>query len=79
SHTLPPNWNRQTQDIAQQRYGCGNTSFAQGHLPAASYHSGGVSICMADGSTRLFSDNIDFATWQALGSRAGGEIITETE
>lgn len=79
SHTLPPNWNRQTQDIAQQRYGCGNTSFAQGHLPAASYHSGGVNICMADGSTRIFSDNIDFTTWQALGSRAGGEVVSNEE
>ena len=79
SHTLPPNWNRQTQDLASQRYGCGNTSFAQGHLPAASYHSGGVNICMADGSTRIFSDNIDFTTWQALGSRAGGEVVSNEE
>jgi hypothetical protein len=34
---------------------------------------------MADGSTRIFSDNIDFTTWQALGSRAGGEVVSNEE
>lgn len=76
SHTLPPNWNRKVSDPTQQKYSCGNTSFAQGHLAAASYHTGGVNVCYADGSVRLVSDGVDFVAWQALGSRAGGETVT---
>ncbi len=76
SHTLPPNWNRQSQNPAQQKFGCGNTSFVQAHVPAASYHTGGANVCYADGSVRLISDSVDFAAWQALGSRANGEVTT---
>jgi prepilin-type N-terminal cleavage/methylation domain-containing protein/prepilin-type processing-associated H-X9-DG protein len=76
SHTLPPNWNRRAPTVAAQRYGCGNTSFAQAHIPLASYHTGGANVCYADGSCRLVSDSVDFVAWQALGSRAGGEVVS---
>ncbi len=79
SHTLPPNWNRRVTDLTQQRYGCGNNSFVQAHLPAASYHTGGVNVCYADGSVRLTADSIDFIAWQAIGSRAGGEVVSSNE
>lgn len=79
SHTLPPNWNRKVQNLTQQRYGCGNSSFAQAHLAAASYHTGGANVCYADGSTKLVSDAVDFVTWQAIGSRAGGEVVSSIE
>ena len=42
--------------------------------PASSYHSGGVVVCMADGSVHFVSESIDPATWTALGTRAGGEV-----
>lgn len=42
---------------------------------ARSAHSGGVNVGMSDGSVRFVSDTINAATWQALGSRAGGEIV----
>jgi len=32
-------------------------------------------VCMADGSVRFVRDSIDFATWQYVGTRAGGEVI----
>jgi prepilin-type N-terminal cleavage/methylation domain-containing protein/prepilin-type processing-associated H-X9-DG protein len=76
SHTLPPNWNRKTQTVATQKFGCGNTSFAQAHIPASSYHTGGANVCYADGSTRLVADGVDFVAWQSLGSRAGGEVVS---
>jgi len=79
SHTLPPNWNKQAANAAAQRYGCGNSSFAQAHLPAASYHTGGANVCNADGSVKMVSDSIDFIAWQAIGSRAGGEVVTSNE
>jgi prepilin-type processing-associated H-X9-DG protein len=43
------------------------------HAAARSYHAGGVNVVFGDGSVRFITDNINFATWQALGTRAGGE------
>jgi prepilin-type N-terminal cleavage/methylation domain-containing protein/prepilin-type processing-associated H-X9-DG protein len=74
NHTLPPNWNRRVNS-GNQQYNCGDTSITYFHVSASSYHTGGVNICLADGSVRFVSDSINFATWQALGSRAGGEVV----
>jgi prepilin-type N-terminal cleavage/methylation domain-containing protein/prepilin-type processing-associated H-X9-DG protein len=41
-----------------------------------SYHPGGVNGMMADGSVRFFKDSINQRTWWALGTRAGGEVIS---
>ncbi|MGE3805372.1 MAG: DUF1559 domain-containing protein [Gemmataceae bacterium] len=46
------------------------------NLSARSYHPGGVNVAFADGSTRFLSDNIDPTTYQALGTRAGGEVLS---
>ena len=40
-----------------------------------SEHSGGANACRADGSVIFLSNNISLTTLQALGSRAGGEVI----
>ena len=42
---------------------------------ARSYHPSGVQGCLADGSVRFFNNNISLLTWQALGSRGGGESL----
>jgi hypothetical protein len=46
------------------------------HAAARGYHPGGVMACLGDGSTRFFSNNINLPTWNALGSRGGGEALT---
>jgi prepilin-type N-terminal cleavage/methylation domain-containing protein/prepilin-type processing-associated H-X9-DG protein len=75
SHGLPPNWNRKTGDLATQRYNCGDFGdLNRAHIAASSYHSGGVNVGMADGSVRFVSDSIDFLVWQAVGTKAGGEV-----
>jgi prepilin-type N-terminal cleavage/methylation domain-containing protein/prepilin-type processing-associated H-X9-DG protein len=43
---------------------------------ANSNHPGGVNILMGDGSVRFAKDSINQATWWALGTRAGGEVIS---
>jgi prepilin-type N-terminal cleavage/methylation domain len=41
---------------------------------ARSRHPGGVMAANSDGSVRFYSDTIALATWQTLGSMAGGEV-----
>jgi prepilin-type N-terminal cleavage/methylation domain-containing protein/prepilin-type processing-associated H-X9-DG protein len=44
-------------------------------VTARSYHSGGVNVVLMDGSVRFVTNDIAPATWRALGTRAGGEVI----
>jgi hypothetical protein len=37
-------------------------------------HTGGAQFAIADGSVRFISQSIDQITFNALGSRAGGEV-----
>jgi prepilin-type processing-associated H-X9-DG protein len=41
-----------------------------------SRHSGGVNSLLADGSVRFFKNSISVPIWVALGSMAGGEVIS---
>ncbi len=46
-----------------------------GVFAARSRHPGGVNVAMADGSTDFVAEDIDYRTWQALGTRAGQEVV----
>ena len=48
----------------------------QGWFTSRSPFSGGVNASLADGSVRFFRDSISIATWRALATRAGGEVIS---
>jgi prepilin-type N-terminal cleavage/methylation domain-containing protein/prepilin-type processing-associated H-X9-DG protein len=48
----------------------GSSNFVQ---YTRSWHSGGVNVAMADGSTRFVLDTVDAAVWTAAGSRNGSE------
>ena len=41
-----------------------------------SAHTGGCQVCIADGSVRFLSENIDPFVWSLLGDRADGEMPT---
>ncbi len=47
-----------------------------GAISATSNHSGGVNVCMADGSVKFIKNSIGLTTWWGLGTRAGGEVIS---
>ena len=65
THTVPPNY---------LGYDCGDdSSYTTAHVAARSYHTGGVNVAFADGSVHFISNNIDMATWRALGTRGAGE------
>ena len=46
-----------------------------GFLKASSFHTGGVQVGMCDGSVRFVGDTVDHATYQAVSTRAGGEVV----
>ena len=48
-------------------------------VTSRSYHTGLVQSTHLDGSVRTYSSTIDLSTWRALSTRAGSEIIKETE
>ena len=47
------------------------------NLPFASFHPGGVNFARGDGGIRFLNDSLDVKIYLALGSRNGGEIVTE--
>jgi len=55
--------------------GCGEFD-CSGIYTASSQHPGGVNALLGDGSVQYYSDSIDRNVWWALGSRAGGETIS---
>jgi prepilin-type processing-associated H-X9-DG protein len=51
-----------------------NTSGFQ-HNTARSRHTGGVNAALCDGSVRFISAGVTLATWQALGTMNGAEMV----
>jgi prepilin-type N-terminal cleavage/methylation domain-containing protein/prepilin-type processing-associated H-X9-DG protein len=45
-------------------------------LAASSYHPGGVNALFADGSVHFIKNSISGVTWTALGTIAGGEVVS---
>ncbi len=60
------------------RFGCsGGCDPSYGYsYGMSSNHSGGVNVAMGDGSVRFIKDTINRQTLWALGTRAGGEVIS---
>jgi prepilin-type N-terminal cleavage/methylation domain-containing protein/prepilin-type processing-associated H-X9-DG protein len=53
-----------------------NASAYGTYANASSYHPGGANILMTDGSVKFIKDAVNQKTWWALGTRAGGEVIS---
>ena len=67
NHTMPPNARICTS---------GDENFHAAAYGPLSYHPGGVNVAFGDGSVRFIKQTINPQTWWALGSRAGGEVIS---
>jgi prepilin-type N-terminal cleavage/methylation domain-containing protein/prepilin-type processing-associated H-X9-DG protein len=66
NHYYPPN--SSTLD-------CLNSSNNFGLKAARSRHPGGVNLLLCDGTVRFITNGITTATWHALATRAGGEVL----
>jgi prepilin-type processing-associated H-X9-DG protein len=67
----PPSYNRPDLNLP-----CGGGGLNELTAASRSRHPGGVNVLKADGSVHFVSQNIDLATWQAMGSISGGEILS---
>ena len=62
-------------DVCGPREGTSATALTQAVVTSRSHHRDIVNSAMMDGSVRSVASSIDPATWRALGSRAGGEVV----
>ncbi len=46
-------------------------------MTAGSFHPGGANVLFLDGRVQFVRDTISLSTWSALGSRNGGEIVSD--
>jgi prepilin-type N-terminal cleavage/methylation domain-containing protein len=56
-----------------------STAHGMGALAARSNFTGGVNVCLGDGSVRFVRDSIPLANWRALSTRAGGEVLNSND
>jgi prepilin-type processing-associated H-X9-DG protein len=64
THVVPPN----TTNCVW----LANLTFA---ITASSGHDNGVNVLLCDGSVHFITNSINLSTWQALGTRNGGEVV----
>jgi len=55
---------------------CGFFTILRASMPPSSRHPGGVNVLFGDGGVRFVKDTVDVQTWRAVGTRAGGEVIS---
>ncbi len=58
-----------------------NGSFSDGwnagwSIAASSFHPGGVNVAFMDGSVKFVKSTINRDTWRAIGTKAGGEVVS---
>ncbi|MFO0892709.1 MAG: DUF1559 domain-containing protein [Isosphaeraceae bacterium] len=74
-HTMTPNG---ISCIGSSLFGIADASWGGvgAAITATSNHPGGVNVAFSDGSVRFVKDTVDLRTWWALGTRAGGEVVS---
>jgi prepilin-type processing-associated H-X9-DG protein len=72
SHTSAPNRKSCTYSNGG---GIGKFSY-EGIITASSSHPGGINVVFCDGSVRFVKNTINYQVWYAIGTRAGGEIVS---
>jgi len=85
AHPFAPIFNRYTHFGTPNMLACDTTPTrspstglggAQAVIPPTSNHPGGVNMCFADGSIKFIKDSVSVQTFWALGTRAGGEVVS---
>ena len=64
-------------DYTSNREGKTTNQTTYAAITSRSHHSAAVNSLLMDGSVRSINDSITLAIWQAIGTRAGGEVFGE--
>ena len=64
-------------DFNSRQEGSSATLPTRAAITSRSFHPGIVNVAMMDGSVRSIRDSIALTTWRAMGTRNGGEVISE--
>jgi prepilin-type N-terminal cleavage/methylation domain-containing protein/prepilin-type processing-associated H-X9-DG protein len=64
-------------DYNSRQEGQSATQRTYAAVTARSYHPGAVNALLMDGSVRNIGNSIGLKVWRALGTRAGGEVVTD--
>ncbi|MBI1347931.1 DUF1559 domain-containing protein [bacterium] len=62
-------------EVGAPTTGTGARTYAA--ITTRSFHTQIVNSLLCDGSVRSISENIDFLVWRSLGTRGGGEVLSE--
>ncbi len=72
--------NDQQYNFGSCRVGCPKCNVDQSSfVRASSNHSGGVNVLLGDGSVHFIKNSIQRRIWWALGTRAGGEVLSSDQ
>jgi prepilin-type processing-associated H-X9-DG protein len=64
-------------DFNSRQEGNSATQPTYAAITARSHHVGTVNAAMMDGSVRTVSNSINLAIWRAIGTRQGGEVMSD--
>jgi prepilin-type N-terminal cleavage/methylation domain-containing protein/prepilin-type processing-associated H-X9-DG protein len=77
SHTSPPNRKSCSYSGGVGGADSNIASFVfEAISTSSSSHPGGVNVLFGDGSVRFVKNSVNYQIWYAIGSRAGGEIVS---
>jgi len=65
-----------TNNIKQIGLAIHNYHSTDSFIGPSSFHPRGVNVLLLDGSVRFIKSSVSLLTWNALGTRAGGEAIS---
>jgi hypothetical protein len=77
NHAGPPNYRGQDCAFDRAQEGLHERTLHSGVFPGRSYHVGGVNVLLMDGSARFVVDSVNLATWRAIATRSGGEVVSQ--
>ncbi len=75
NHCLTPNPSTNDCALDTNKNDLHTRTLHGGVFSASSRHPGGVNAALMDGSVRFITNGIRLATWRALSTRSGGEMI----
>jgi prepilin-type processing-associated H-X9-DG protein len=75
-NTRAPDYGLCFNDLSQAPCTTDSSSGVDYYLASRSRHPGGVNTLFCDGSVRFMKNSINVKTWQALSTRALGEVIS---